>query len=139
MIRKSPIKRSPMPTTGLLRIASADLSARSKKRKPMKSSRSRMTPIRRSAKGQDCTLRIPGICNWNPETTVWCHSNESVDGKGMGIKARDVEGCYGCSACHAYYDGGYTALGIDRETVRRQFNDARVLSRSILELLGVLK
>jgi hypothetical protein len=107
--------------------------------KRMKSRGPRMTPIRASARNQDCTLRIPGICNRNPETTVWCHSNESIDGKGAGLKARDVEGCYGCSSCHAYYDGGYANLGIDRETVRSQFNVARVRSRSILELKGLLR
>jgi len=105
----------------------------------LKSSRPRMTPIRASARNQDCTLRIPGVCNQSPETTVWCHSNESVDGKGAGLKARDAEGCYGCAACHAYYDGGYANLGIDRETVRAQFNTARVRSRSILEIKGLLK
>ncbi|MBC7213069.1 MAG: DUF1364 family protein, partial [Pseudomonas sp.] len=25
--------------------------------------------VRESARGQDCTVRIPGICNFNPETT----------------------------------------------------------------------
>jgi len=43
------------------------------------------------------------------------------------------------SACHAYYDGGYANMGIDRETVRAQFNVARVRSRSILEMMGLLK
>ncbi|BBI46989.1 hypothetical protein KPSA1B_105772 [Pseudomonas syringae pv. actinidiae] len=29
--------------------------------------------LRASAKGQDCTVRIPAICNYNPETTVLAH------------------------------------------------------------------
>ena len=29
--------------------------------------------IRNSARGQDCALRIPGVCNFNPETTVLAH------------------------------------------------------------------
>lgn len=107
--------------------------------KRMKSRGPKMTPIRASARNQDCTLRIPGICNRNPETTVWCHSNESIDGKGAGLKARDVEGCYGCSTCHKFYDGGYINHGYTRDEVRRYFNAARVLSRSILEMKGLLK
>ena len=123
MMRRSPIKSSPKPM----------------KRTKMKSSRPKSSPIRRAAKGQECTLRFPGICNFNIETTVWCHSNEYADGKGAGLKARDEEGCFGCSACHVYYDGGYANMGIDRETVRQQFNVARIRSRSILEMMGLLK
>lgn len=106
--------------------------------KPMKSARPKMTPIRSSARNQDCTLRIPGICNYNPQTVVWCHSNESVDGKGAGLKARDPEGCYGCSACHSYYDGGYVAFNVTRDAVRALFNRARDISQSILKQKGLI-
>lgn len=63
--------------------------------------------IRNSARGQPCTARFPGICNGNPETTVWCHLNGRRFGKGMGLKAHDVLGFDGCSSCHAYYDTGH--------------------------------
>jgi hypothetical protein len=56
------------------------------------------------ARGQDCTFRVPGVCNRNPETTVWCHSNESEHGKGVGCKSHDPHGAFGCSACHDWYD-----------------------------------
>jgi len=72
----------------------------------MKSRGPKMTPIRASAKDEQCTLRFP-CCNFDPATTVWAHSNRAEDGKGMGIKARDQEGCYACSACHSWLDGGY--------------------------------
>lgn len=129
-------RTTPMARTGILRTASVD-----KARKPtrIKSHGPKMTAIRKSAKGQDCTFRILGICNWNPETTVWCHSNESIDGKGAGLKSRDEEGAYGCSACHYYYDGGYANLGVDRDIVRQQFNIARIRSHSILEMNGMKK
>ena len=64
-----------------------------------------MSKIRRSAKGEDCTIRLPGICNFNPETTVLCHPNTHRAGKGKGLKAHDALGAYGCSACHAVVDG----------------------------------
>lgn len=75
------------------------------RQKAMKSKGPRMTPIRRAARGQDCTLRMPGICNADPETTVLCHSNQLADGKGMGLKAPDERACFGCSACHDVLDG----------------------------------
>jgi len=58
-----------------------------------------------SAKGKDCQLRIPGVCNGNPETVVWCHLNGQEYGKGMGHKSHDIFGFYGCSSCHDLYDG----------------------------------
>ena len=59
--------------------------------------------IRQSAKGEECTMNSP-VCNFNPETTVFCHLNESFAGKGIGQKADDCAGFYGCSDCHAAYD-----------------------------------
>lgn len=71
-----------------------------------------MTPIRstkvlNSARGQPCAMRLPGICNGNPETTVWCHLNGGAFGKGMGQKAHDILGFHGCSDCHRYLDTGH--------------------------------
>ena len=106
--RKKPMSSSSTKTlaagAGVLRVAAVQAKARArmpKARKPTKSTRPKMTPIRKSARGKECTLRFPDICNRNPETTAWCHSNRLADGKGMGLKARDEEGCYGCSDCHA--------------------------------------
>ena len=68
------------------------------KRKPYRNKK-----ILQSARDQACTLNSPK-CNHNPETTVFCHLNEGYAGKGMGQKADDYAGFYGCSACHSYYD-----------------------------------
>jgi|GEM_PF-1052514 len=108
-----------------------------KVRRGMKSSRPKMTPIRASAKGEQCTLRFP-CCTFKPEQTVWCHSNNYVDGKGAGLKARDEEGCYGCAACHAFLDGGY-AGHMKRELVDIYFDIARALSQAILQHKGLMK
>lgn len=59
-----------------------------------------MSKIRKSAKGQDCQVRIPGICNFNSETVVLSHLN----GGGMGMKNPDWQGAYCCSACHDVLD-----------------------------------
>lgn len=106
--------------------------------KRMKQTRPKTTKIRASAKGQDCTLLVPGVCRYERETVVWCHSNCACDGKGAGLKARDEEGCYGCFWCHAYYDGGYVALGHTREQAQRYFNVARQKSQAILNGKGLI-
>lgn len=59
--------------------------------------------LRESARGQDCTLRLAGICNFNPETTVLCHL--PCGHKGAGMKSPDNIACFGCSACHDVIDG----------------------------------
>lgn len=64
----------------------------------------RSSAILRHAKGQPCTLRFPGICNANPETTVACHIRDAH--KGMGIKASDYSVVFGCSDCHRHLDEG---------------------------------
>jgi len=59
----------------------------------------------KSARGQDCTLQIMGVCNHNPETVVLCHiPDESGTGK-MGGKSSDWCAVFGCSACHDAIDG----------------------------------
>jgi hypothetical protein len=60
-----------------------------------------------SARGAPCSIRLPGICNGNAETTVWCHLNGHRFGKGGVLKAHDILGFHGCSSCHAYYDVGH--------------------------------
>lgn len=95
-----------------MRRAPMSLSTKAMKRtaikprlKKLKSSRPKMTPIRASARNEECTIRIPGVCNFDVATTVLCHSNDLADGKGMGIKAPDTCAAYGCSACHDVVDG----------------------------------
>jgi len=57
--------------------------------------------LRDAARGRDCQIRIPGVCNFNAETTVLCH----LSGGGMGAKRSDLAAAVGCSACHAAVDG----------------------------------
>lgn len=61
--------------------------------------------IRDSARGEDCTVRIPGICTGNSEHTIWSHAPFGAAGKGRGIKAIDLAGAYACGACDAAIDG----------------------------------
>lgn len=73
--------------------------------KPMKSRGPKMTKIRLSARGEECLIRLPGVCNGTTETTVLCHDNRLSSGKGMGLKAPDTAAAYGCCECHDVLDG----------------------------------
>lgn len=52
---------------------------------------------RKEAKGRECMVRLPGICNFNPETTVLAHYRMDDGG---GRKPNDKRGAWACSACH---------------------------------------
>ena len=58
---------------------------------------------REAARGQDCTLRLPGICNFDPATTVLAHLPCGM--RGTAIKAPDFAAIDACSNCHAVLDG----------------------------------
>lgn len=60
-----------------------------------------MPNLRKLARGRDCQVRIPGVCNGDPATVVLAHLN----GAGMGRKRHDLHGAYCCSACHDVLDG----------------------------------
>lgn len=61
--------------------------------------------IRASANGEECHVRLPGICNGRTDTTVWSHWPGLDGDRGMGLKALDLCGAYTCSACHDAIDG----------------------------------
>lgn len=58
--------------------------------------------LRNSARGQECTMHVVGVCNYDPDTTVLAHIN--TDGSIMGGKAPDYSACFCCSDCHAWLD-----------------------------------
>jgi hypothetical protein len=140
LTRKTPMRRTgikaktPAAGAGLLRTAAIQRS-----RKPMKASRPKKTKIRSAAKGQDCTLMIPGVCNRDPATTVLCHSNRLADGKGIGIKAPDTEACFGCSDCHDVLDGRRPLPGwMTREQLDSTFDRARAITQEKLKEKGLI-
>lgn len=96
-----------------------------------------MTDIRKLARGQECTLRLPG-CNYNPETTVLCHSNRLADGKGIGLKAPDTAAAFGCSGCHAIPDGhAPRPEGMSYDDVQDAFDVAVDMTHLRLREMGV--
>lgn len=65
------------------------------------SKREKHPKLTQSAKEQDCQVRLEGVCNFNPATTIPAHLN----GGGMGTKHSDMMIAYCCSDCHNVLDG----------------------------------
>lgn len=61
-----------------------------------------MSAITASANGEDCQVRIIGVCKSDPAYTIWSHCRHGAAGK--GIKAIDLAGAYACTACDMAYD-----------------------------------
>lgn len=59
-----------------------------------------MSKLTKSARDEECQIRIPGVCNRKNETTVLAH----LEGGGMGGKMNDIHGAYACSDCHDSVD-----------------------------------
>lgn len=74
-----------------------------------------MTNFKKEARGRDCQIRIPGVCNFNPETTVLAHYRLAGT-CGTGIKPDDIQGAWACSSCHDEIDR--RTRHIDTETAR---------------------
>lgn len=90
------------------------------------------TKLRQSARGQQCQVRIPGICNGDPATTVLAH----LSGGGMGYKRHDIHGAYACSACHDVIDGRTRA---DLEEVALYHLEGVIRTQEIMLAQGLIK
>lgn len=60
--------------------------------------------LRKLANGKQCQVRIPGVCNFNPETTVLAHFRMAGI-TGGSQKAPDQLAAWCCSSCHDEVDG----------------------------------
>ena len=87
-----------------------------------------MVNLRKWARGKDCQIRIPGVCNHNPETTVLCHDN-LAGVSGMGMKSPDECAALGCSSCHDVIDGRVKAGELSPSEKRIMFYEG--MSRTI--------
>ena len=62
-----------------------------------------MADLRKAARGRECQVRIPGVCNGNSETSVLAHIR--LAGLcGTGIKPPDLIATIACSSCHDEID-----------------------------------
>lgn len=93
-----------------------------------------MSKLRKLARGRDCEVRVPGVCNGDPATVVLAHLN----GGGVGRKRHDLHGAYCCSACHSWLDGGYAQKGVLREVRDLYHLEGVIRTQEILIAEGVL-
>ena len=111
-----------------------------KPRSTLKTHRTETSKIRQSARNEDCTLRLPGVCKVELGNVVWAHSNRSADGKGGGLKADDEAGAYACYWCHCVYDRQHKRpVGMTLEFVETEFTRAMRESRAILVRKGLVR
>lgn len=96
-----------------------------------------MADLRKLAKGRECQVRLPGICNQDNETTVLAHYR-LIGVSGMGLRATDVCASYACSACHDAADFRMKTEHSD-DYIRRCHLEGVMRTLNILVKEGVLK
>lgn len=98
-----------------------------------------MSKIRESARGEECQVRIVGVCTADPATTIWSHARWGAAGKGKSIKALDLAGAYACTACDAAYDGQRQVIGMKRGEIDADWCMGHFRSLVILRDKGLIK
>jgi len=98
-----------------------------------------MSKITDSAKGQECQVRIPGVCSGEPSTVVWAHAIGTASGKGIGMKSPDILGAYACQKCHDAYDRRIQPKDLTYARIKECFNDGHMRSLRILIDKGLVK
>ena len=97
-------------------------------------SRTRSTPVRASARGQDCTLQFPG-CRNDRETVVLAHLRV-FGGGGVGVKPCDLEGVFACHWCHDRLDGRVNWI---RTEAGQQFDFWESIARALVRTHRALR
>lgn len=94
-----------------------------------------MSEITRSAAGQLCTIRVPGICQ--PHSCVLAHYR-MAGLAGMGMKPPDMMGAYGCTPCHDEVDGRTHRSAFSRADLRLMHAEGVMRTQLTLLRLGLI-
>jgi len=94
-----------------------------------------LSKLTESARGQNCQVRIPGICNHDPRTVVLAH----INGAGMGMKAPDIHGAYCCSDCHDVLDGRTKMPFTSPDEVKLYHLEGVIRTQKIMLEQGLIK
>lgn len=99
--------------------------------------RGKSAPLRNSARGEACTLRLP-CCNGDPQTTVLAHLR-MFGWAGTAQKPPDYLAVFACAACHDAMDkrapengwmcGFEDVLRALGETLRRQHEKGNLVMK----------
>ena len=92
-----------------------------------------MSKITESARNEDCQVRIIGVCNFDPATTVFAH----LGGGGIAGKRSDILGAYCCSNCHDIVDGRVKTK-IPEMSYRLDFYDGVARTQEMLVNKGLI-
>lgn len=95
-----------------------------------------MSKLTKLAKGRQCQVRLNGICNHNPETTVLAHYRMAGT-CGVGMKPDDMQGAWACSECHSEIDRRTRIL--ENDFVRLAHAEGVLRTQAILRQEGVIK
>ncbi|WP_175649462.1 DUF1364 domain-containing protein [Pseudomonas sp. Marseille-P9899] len=96
----------------------------------------RQTKLTKAARGRECQVRIPGVCNGNPDTTVLAHYRLSGT-CGVGSKPNDLQGAWACSTCHDAIDGRSRA--VTRDEARQLHAEGVMRTQAELVREGLVK
>lgn len=80
-----------------------------------------------------CLLMVAAVCNHRQDTTVACHSNLSIHGKGGARKADDTYTVWGCFSCHYWLDHG-KARAEDKEAAFMAAHASQVLAWRLIAM-----
>lgn len=101
--RKKPMARGSWKISPSAKTAIRRTAMKSRVKKPTVAEGSKYLE---ACRGEPCYLRIRGVCCGWQDTVVPAHSNQSIHGKGMGIKAQHRFTVPACHLCHTWIDQG---------------------------------
>lgn len=123
-----PSRKTPMRRTAMLGTRGPMRKRRAGKRLTL----AVFPDLRSFAKGKPCMVRLPTVCNGNPETTVLAHYR--LAGLcGTGMKPNDLVAAWACSTCHDECDRRTRVL--ERDSVR--LAHAEGMARTLDELISL--
>jgi hypothetical protein len=93
--------------------------------------------LRELARNKQCMVRLVGICNFDPATTVLAHFRMAGI-SGAGMKPPDLIGAWACHSCHDVVDGR-RMTDMTREAVRLAFLEGVVRTQAALISYGAVK
>lgn len=111
MKQSAPMKRTGFQRKPGVSWAGLSRSAALARKSPLKSRRKRVTKAEggdylAACYGEECYLRVRGVCCFDRETVVPCHDNRLSAGKGMSLKSSHERTLPGCWTCHSWLDQG---------------------------------